>query len=278
MIPAVTTVRLTGARDRASLPLLVLGPAPGTSATDQWSACAAGLVDAFDVVAWDPPGQGHNRAVPNQPPTTGELATGVLRAVDAVLEQRGELGGPFVHVGVSLGGEVGLRLLLEHPHRVTALVLMGSDDDDATRAPLRAALDGVPAGRLVEVGGEASRAPVGSPEAVVLLLRHHLLGEPLETDGLTAALRREAATHDRDSVWARPALDRRSRWLVTLAALAAGRHHDELPAQVRAALGDGVTTQEVTELLLHVTTYGMLPDDGTARLVHRALTEEEDRR
>ena len=39
-IPAVTGVRMTGAANRAELPLLVLGPSIGTGATELWSACA----------------------------------------------------------------------------------------------------------------------------------------------------------------------------------------------------------------------------------------------
>ena len=124
MIPAVTTVRLTGASHRSELPLLVLGPSLGTSATALWSACAQGLTDAFDVVAWDLPGHGHNRAVHDEPFTMAELAAGVLRVVDAVLEQRGDVGGSFGYAGDSVGGTVGLQLMLDSPRRVTAAVLL----------------------------------------------------------------------------------------------------------------------------------------------------------
>ena len=85
MIPSITAVRLTGARHRTELPLLVLGPSLGTSATTLWSQCAAGLADAFDLLAWDLPGHGHNRAVPDEPFTMAELAEGVLRVVDLSL-------------------------------------------------------------------------------------------------------------------------------------------------------------------------------------------------
>ena len=77
MIPSITVVRMTGARHRSELPLLVLGPSLGTSAATLWTACAAGLTDAFDVVAWDLPGHGHNRGVPEEPFTMAELAAGV---------------------------------------------------------------------------------------------------------------------------------------------------------------------------------------------------------
>ena len=124
MIPAITAVRLTGARHRAELPLLVLGPSLGTSATTLWSACAAHLTDAFDVVAWDLPGHGHNRSVPEEPFTMAELAAGVLEVVDTLLAERGQTGGSFAYAGDSVGGAVGLQLMLDVPDRVESAVLL----------------------------------------------------------------------------------------------------------------------------------------------------------
>ena len=40
MIPSITALRMSGARNRAELPLLVLGPSLGTSATTLWTHCA----------------------------------------------------------------------------------------------------------------------------------------------------------------------------------------------------------------------------------------------
>lgn len=122
--PVVSAVRLSGARHRAALPLLVLGPSLGTSAATLWTECAAGLTDVFDVLAWDLPGHGHNRSVPDEPFTMAGLAAGVLRVVDDVLEQRGELGGTFAYAGNSVGGAVGLQLLLDVPQRVSSAVLV----------------------------------------------------------------------------------------------------------------------------------------------------------
>ena len=53
-----------------------------------------------------------------------ELAAGVLRVVDDVLAQRGETGGPFFYAGDSVGGAVGLQLLLDRPARVAAAALL----------------------------------------------------------------------------------------------------------------------------------------------------------
>jgi len=124
MIPAVTGARLSGAARRSELPLLVLGPSLGTSARTLWTACAAGLTDVFDVLAWDLPGHGYNRGVPDEPFTMAELAAGVLRVVDDVLAERGDATGPFYYAGDSVGGCVGLQLLLDAPTRVTSAVLL----------------------------------------------------------------------------------------------------------------------------------------------------------
>ena len=83
----------------------MLGPSIGTSATTLWTACAAASSPThFDVVAWDLPGHGHNRAVPDEQFTMAELAAGVLRVVDDVLTERGEPGGAFSYAGDSVGG------------------------------------------------------------------------------------------------------------------------------------------------------------------------------
>jgi 3-oxoadipate enol-lactonase/4-carboxymuconolactone decarboxylase len=122
--PAITAARLTGAAHRAELPVLVLGPSLGTSAATLWGACAAGLADVFDVVAWDLPGHGYNRAVPEEPFTVAELAAGVLSVVDDVLTGRGEPGARFCYAGDSVGGAVGLQLLLDAPSRVAGAALL----------------------------------------------------------------------------------------------------------------------------------------------------------
>ena len=107
MTPVVTGARMSGARHRAELPLLVLGPSLGTSAGALWTDCAHHLADDFDVLAWDLPGHGHNRSVPDEPLTMAELAAGVLALVADVQEQRGDAGSPFAYAGVSVGGAVG---------------------------------------------------------------------------------------------------------------------------------------------------------------------------
>jgi len=60
-------------------------------------------------------------------------------------------------------------------------------------------------------------------------------------------------------VWARPGLDRRTRSAITLALLTALGADHELPLHVRAAIGNGLTADEIAEVLLHSAVYAGVP-------------------
>lgn len=61
------------------------------------------------------------------------------------------------------------------------------------------------------------------------------------------------------SVWTRDGLDRRTRSAITLAVLTAlGREH-ELAMHVRAAVRNGLTEEEISEVLLHTAVYAGVP-------------------
>lgn len=60
-------------------------------------------------------------------------------------------------------------------------------------------------------------------------------------------------------VWTRPGLDRRTRSVVTLTALVAGGHWDELVMHIRAALTNGLTRAELAEVLLQTGLYCGIP-------------------
>lgn len=121
-VPQITAVRLGGS---PGLPLLVLGPALGTSARALWGPAARLLSDRFEVLAWDLPGHGSNLLVA-KPFTLAELAAGVLALVDDMTAERGELDTSFDYAGVSVGGGVGLHLLLDAPQRVRSAVLIST--------------------------------------------------------------------------------------------------------------------------------------------------------
>src|ERR1700712_229402 len=60
-------------------------------------------------------------------------------------------------------------------------------------------------------------------------------------------------------VWARPGLDRRMRSAITIAALTALDRPDELAMHLRAALRNGLTREEIAEVLLHTGIYAGIP-------------------
>lgn len=60
-------------------------------------------------------------------------------------------------------------------------------------------------------------------------------------------------------IWSRPGLPRRDRSLITLALLAALQHEGELAMHIRAALRNGVTKEEISEVLLQVGVYAGAP-------------------
>ena len=114
-IPAIA---ITEPEGPAGAPLLVLGPSLGTS-TILWDAAAAVLRRTHRVTAWDLPGHGSSPAA-RSGFTVGEIALGVLDAVTALGENT------FRYAGVSLGGAVGLELLLAAPARVDAMAALCS--------------------------------------------------------------------------------------------------------------------------------------------------------
>ncbi|MDX6375191.1 MAG: 4-carboxymuconolactone decarboxylase, partial [Nocardioidaceae bacterium] len=76
------------------------------------------------------------------------------------------------------------------------------------------------------------------------------------------------------TIWTRPGLDRRSRSLVTLTALVAGGHHEELALHVRAALTNGLTVDEIKETLLQTAIYCGVPAANTAFRIAQGVLEE----
>jgi 4-carboxymuconolactone decarboxylase len=60
-------------------------------------------------------------------------------------------------------------------------------------------------------------------------------------------------------IWSRPGLDRRSRSIAVLTALVAGHHWDELAMHLRAARRNGLTDEEITEVLLQSAVYCGVP-------------------
>ncbi|MFE4000156.1 alpha/beta fold hydrolase [Nocardioides sp. YIM B13467] len=383
MTPRITPVELAG---DPSKPILVVGPSLGTSVTTLWAATAELLADSFHVIGWELPGHGHGT------PTTdafsmADLAAGVLACVDRVLTDRGERHGTFAYAGDSVGGAVGLQLLLDAPTRVSAAVLTntgakigepdgwndraktvraagtasqiagstqrwfapgflereparggallhslrdadaesyalvcdalaaydvrgrlaeiaapvlaiaGVDDAPTPPASLEEIAVGVRNGRLVSLDAVGHLAPAEAPHAVASLITSHMtasdqayaagmnvrrqvLGDD-HVDRATAAI----TDVNRDyqdlitryawgTIWTRPGLARRDRSIGVLTALVAGRHFEELEFHLRAALTNGLTREEIIEVLLQTSIYVGVPAANTAFAVaNRVLND-----
>ena len=75
----------------------------------------------------------------------------------------------------------------------------------------------------------------------------------------TAPLQHHITRNAWGDVWQRPGLDLKTRSIITVAILTAlGKQH-ELKGHVRGALNNGVTPQELQELLLHAAIYCGVP-------------------
>ncbi len=75
-------------------------------------------------------------------------------------------------------------------------------------------------------------------------------------------------------VWARPGLDRRSRSVATLAVLVALRAEGEIAMHVRAALGNGLSADEIKEVILHTAVYAGVPAANAAFAIAQEVIAE----
>lgn len=76
------------------------------------------------------------------------------------------------------------------------------------------------------------------------------------------------------TIWTRPGLDRVTRSAITLTALIAGHHDDELAMHIRAALRNGMTREQIGEVLLQSAIYCSVPSANTAfKIAQRVFAE-----
>src|ERR1700761_4741114 len=75
--------------------------------------------------------------------------------------------------------------------------------------------------------------------------------------------------------WSRPALDRRTRSVITLTALVSLRAENEIGMHVRAALRNGLTPDEIAEVFIHTAVYAGVPAANSAFAIARKVLEEE---
>jgi 4-carboxymuconolactone decarboxylase len=92
----------------------------------------------------------------------------------------------------------------------------------------------------------------------------HVDSATAQTTEFTADFQQLITEYAWGTIWTRPGLDRRSRSIITLTALIARGHHDELAMHLRAAVRNGLTSDEIKEVLLQSAIYCGVPDANTA--------------
>ena len=75
-------------------------------------------------------------------------------------------------------------------------------------------------------------------------------------------------------VWERPGLSKRDRSLITVAGLVALCRSEQLSGHIRRALANGVTREEISELIIHMAFYSGWPTAMTAGSVAKKIFEE----
>ena len=114
MTPSVTAVRMTGpARGRCRCWSSARRSAPRPPRSGR--PAAAGLTDAFDVVAWDLPGHGTTARSPTSRSRWPSSPRASCTSSTTCSPSAASVGGGFAYAGDSVGGAVGLQLMLDAP-------------------------------------------------------------------------------------------------------------------------------------------------------------------
>lgn len=183
---------------------------------------------------------------------------------------------------------------------ITTPVLAVAGARDVATPPngLNRVASGVNNGRLVVVDGTGHLPPVEAPDQLANLIfahvaasagtatfnagmrvRRQVLGDAhvdramAETTEFSRDFQELITRYAWGSIWTRPGLDRRSRSLITLTALVARGHHAELAMHLHAARRNGLTDEEISELLLQTAIYCGVPEANSAfRIANEVLS------
>jgi 3-oxoadipate enol-lactonase/4-carboxymuconolactone decarboxylase len=178
------------------------------------------------------------------------------------------------------------------------LAIAGAEDIATPPDGLARIASGVKDGRLIVLDGVGHLAPAEAPERVAALIGEHLRPDPYRagmaarravlgdthveraiagTTEFTADFQDFITTYAWGSIWTRPGLDRRSRSMITLTAMIARGHHEEFAMHVRAARRNGLTNDEIKEVILQSAIYCGVPDANTAfRIAGQVLADYDE--
>ena len=176
------------------------------------------------------------------------------------------------------------------------LVLAGAGDPVTPPEMALGLVQAIPGASLVVVAGAAHLATLEQPAAVSAALADHLVGRPAERGDTVrravlgdAHVERSAAgspawaapftdfitRYAWGDIWARPGLDPATRSCITLAVLAALGRSDELALHVRGARRNGLSAEQIGEVLLHCAVYAGVPAANTAFAVARRALDDD---
>ncbi|MEW1994118.1 3-oxoadipate enol-lactonase [Streptomyces coelicoflavus] len=177
------------------------------------------------------------------------------------------------------------------------LLIAGREDPATPPAHLRELADAVPGATLTEIPGASHLAPAERPEAVLTALRAHFDGGARRGMAVRRAVLGDAhvdraqgrqtpftarfqdfiSRYAWGEIWTDETLSRRERSMVTLTALVAHGHYEELAMHVRAARRNGLTADEIGAVLLQTAVYCGVPAANSAfATAQRVLAEEAD--
>jgi 3-oxoadipate enol-lactonase/4-carboxymuconolactone decarboxylase len=175
------------------------------------------------------------------------------------------------------------------------LVLAGRGDPATPPVHSRELADGIRESTLIELGSVGHLAPFEAPDTVAnaflthfsgsryaagMTVRRQVLGDAhvdravARTTPFTQPFQDLITRYAWGEIWTRPGLDRRTRSCITLTALVAHGHLEELAMHVRAARTNGLTPDEIGEVLLQTAIYCGVPAANSAFAVAQRVLDE----
>lgn len=123
---------------------------------------------------------------------------------------------------------------------------------------------------------DTERSQLGMTVRREVLGDEHVDRAVARTTGFTEPFQDLITRYAWGDIWSRPGLTRAERSLVTLTVLAALQHEDELAMHVKAALRNGLTPEQIQEVLLQVAIYAGVPTGNRAFAVAQRALDESD--
>ncbi|GAA1359529.1 bifunctional 3-oxoadipate enol-lactonase/4-carboxymuconolactone decarboxylase PcaDC [Streptomyces beijiangensis] len=140
-----------------------------------------------------------------------------------------------------------------------------------------------PVAEIAPAPADVASASAGRPDPydAGIKVRREVLGDAhvdevmAAADEMTEDFQQLLTRYAWGEIWTREGLDRRTRSVVTLTALVAGGHLDELAFHLKAALRNGLTPAEIKEVLLQTAVYCGVPAANAAFKVAQAVIQQE---